>query len=155
MAPEGKIQQTQFQIELELIDKLQFNVKFDLPEIPELLMDEPPVFGGSGLGPNASRLIAAGVSNCLSASMAFCLRKTKADLKGLRTVARGTIGREEGLLRLQKLDIKLYPKFGTEEDLPKFERCKGLFEKYCIVTESIRKGLPVNIDVVPEFDKSQ
>ena len=151
MSAEEKVQQTQFLIELELIDKLQFNVKFDLPEASDLLMDEPPVFGGSGLGPNASRIIAAGVSNCLSASLAFCLRKAKADLKGLRTIAQGTIGREEGLLRLQKLDVKLYPKFGTENDLDKLERCKGLFEKYCIVTESIRKGLPVNIEVVPEI----
>ncbi|WP_455392291.1 OsmC family protein [[Eubacterium] cellulosolvens] len=155
MSVEEKVQQTTFKIELELIDKLQFNVKFDLPEASELLMDEPPVFGGSGLGPNASRAIAAGVSNCLSASLAFCLRKTRADLKGMKTVAHGTVGREEGLLRLQKIDVKIYPKLGSEEDLDKLERCRGLFEKYCIVTESIRRGLPVNIEVVHEIDKLQ
>jgi len=148
-----KVQQTQFKIELELIDKLQFNVKFDLPDASDLVMDEPPIFGGDGLGPNASRAIVAGVSNCLSESLTFCLRKTRADLKGMKTIAQGTIGREEGLLRLQKLDVKLYPKFGTEEDLDKLERCKGLFEKYCIVTDSIHRGLPVNIEVVPEIDK--
>ena len=153
MSAEEKVQQTQFIIELELIDKLQFNVKFDLPEAADLLMDEPPVFGGSGLGPNASRAIAAGVGNCLSASLAFCLRKVRADLKGMKTIAQGTVGREEGVLRLQKIDIKIYPKLGAEDDLDKFERCKGLFEKYCIVTESIRKGLPVTIEVVPEIDK--
>ena len=40
----------------------------------------------------------------------------------------------------------------TEDDLDKLKRCKDLFEKYCIVTESIRKGLSVNVDVVPEID---
>lgn len=154
-AEEKKVQQTQFEIELELIDKLQFNVKFDLPEASDLLMDEPPVFGGSGLGPNASRAIAAGVSNCLSASLAFCLRKSRADLKGMKVIAQGTVGREEGLLRLQKIDVKICPKLGSEEDLDKLERCKGLFEKYCIVTESIRRGLPVNIEVVHEIDKNK
>ena len=151
MTAEEKVQQTKFEIELELIDKLQFNVKFDLPDASDFIMDEPPTFGGSGLGPNAARVIAAGVSNCLSASLTFCLRKARADLKGMKAIARGTVGREEGLLRLQKIDVKLYPKFSTEDDLDKLERCKGLFEKYCIVTESIRKGLPVNIDIVPEI----
>ncbi len=155
MSSEEKVQQTQFKIELELIDKLQFNVKFDLPDASDLLMDEPPVFGGSGLGPNASRAIAAGVGNCLSASLAFCLRKSRADLKGMKTIAQGTVGREEGLLRLQKIDIKIYPKLGSEEDMEKLERCKGLFEKYCIVTESIRKGLPVDIEIVHEIDKNE
>lgn len=155
MSAEEKVQQTKFEIELELIDKMQFNVKFDLPDASDLLMDEPPVFGGNGLGPNASRAIAAGVSNCLSASLAFCLGKAKADLTSMRTVATGTIGREEGVLRLQKIDVKIYPKLGSEADMDKLERCKGLFEKYCIVTESIRKGMPVDIEVISKVDKTK
>lgn len=153
MTTKEKVQQTEFKLELELIDKLQFNVKFDLPKAPDLLMDEPPDFGGDGLGPNASRAIAAGVGNCLSASLTFCLRKVRADLKGMRVVGTGTIGREDGLLRLQKIDVEIHPKFGTDDDLDKLERCKGLFEKYCIVTESVRRGLPVDIEVIPEIDK--
>jgi uncharacterized OsmC-like protein len=149
---EGKVQETKFEIELELIDKLQFNVKFDLPNTPNIVMDEPPAFGGEGLGPNAARAIAAGVANCLSASLAFCLRKTKADLKGMRALAQGTIGREEGLLRLQRIHVKIIPELGTEGDLKKLEKCRGLFEKYCIVTESLRKGLPITIDVESEVE---
>ena len=94
MADKEKVQQTQFKIELELIDKLQFKVKFDLPDAPDFTMDEPPESGGSGLGPNAARVIAAGVSNCLTASLTFCLRKSRADLKGMKVITQGTIGRE-------------------------------------------------------------
>jgi uncharacterized OsmC-like protein len=114
-------------------------------------LDEPPDLGGSGLGPNASRIIAAGVGNCLSASLVFCLRKARTDLLGMKAVATGTVGREEGRLRLQKVDVKLHPKFGSEDDLDKLERCKELFENYCIVTASIRKGLSVNVEIVPEI----
>lgn len=152
---EGKVQETCFKIELELIDKLQFNVKFDLPKAPDIIMDEPPDFGGEGLGPNAARAITAGVANCLAASLTFCLRKTKADLKGMRAVAQGTIGREEGLLRLQRIEVKILPTLGNKEDLEKLERCKNLFEKYCIVTGSLRKGLPITIDVEPELEGKQ
>ena len=96
-----KVQEVKFEIKLELIDNLQFNVKFDLPNAPDLIMDEPPMFGGEGIGPNAARLIAAGVANCLAASLTFCLRRAKADLKGMSAIVHGTIGREEGLLRLR------------------------------------------------------
>lgn len=148
---EKKVQEVKFQVELELIDNLQFNVKFDLPDAPDLMMDEPPMFGGEGIGPNAARLIAAGVGNCLAASLTFCLRRAKADLKGMNAIVHVTIGREEGLLRLQKLDLELHPRLGTEDSLEKLKKCKNLFEKYCMVTESLRRGLPMNVEVVPEI----
>jgi uncharacterized OsmC-like protein len=146
-----KVQEVKFDIELELIGNLQFNVKFDLPNAPDLIMDEPPIFGGEGIGPNAARMIAAGVGNCLAASLTFCLRRVKADLKGMNAIVHGTVGREEGVLRLQKLDLELHPRLGAATSLEKLKKCKNLFEKYCIVTESLRKGLPVNVEVVPEI----
>lgn len=146
-----KVQEVKFEIELELIDNLQFNVKFDLPNAPDLMMDEPPMFGGEGIGPNAARMIAAGVGNCLAASLTFCLRRVKADLKGMNAIVHGTVGRDGGVLRLQKLDLELHPRLGAEAGLEKLKKCKNLFEKYCIVTESLRKGLPVSVEVVPEI----
>lgn len=146
-----KVQEVKFGIELDLIDNLQFNIKFDLPNAPDLIMDEPPMFGGEGTGPNAARMIAAGVANCLAASLTFCLRRVKADLKGMNAIVHGTIGREEGLLRLQKLDLELHPRLGAKAGLEKLKKCENLFEKYCIVTESLRRGLHVNVEIVPEI----
>jgi hypothetical protein len=34
-------------------------------------------------------------------------------------------------------------------DLKRFEICRGVFEDFCIVTESIRQGIPVKVDVTP------
>lgn len=148
-----KLKDVKFKTEIKLIKDLQFNVKFDLPEANPLLMDEPPVFGGKGKGPNASRLIAAGVANCLCASLLFCLRKSRANVIDIKAEVYGTIKRnKEGKLRLNNLELKIFPKLKNKNELAKFKRCKNLFEDYCIVTESIRNGIDVKTIVLPEFD---
>ena len=148
-----KIEKMEFSLEMELIDKFQFNVKFDIPEIPDLLTDEPPVLGGEGKGPNPSRMVGTAVANCLASSLVHCLRRAKADVKGLKAEVRGNIARnDEGLLRLTNVNVVLLPKLGSVSDKAALERCERLFEKYCVVTEAIRNGLPINIEVKAEFE---
>lgn len=145
----------EFSLEMELIDKFSFNVKFDIPEMPDLITDEPIKVGGEGKGPNPSRLVGTAVANCLASSLMHCLRRAKADVKGFKAQVSGIISRnEEGLLRLKSIHVALQPRLGSESDLKAFERCKGIFEKYCIVTDSIRAGLPVDIEVEPEIEES-
>jgi len=35
----------------------------------------------------------------------------------------------------------------AEEDRKKLERCVELFEDFCIVSESVREGIPITVDV--------
>jgi uncharacterized OsmC-like protein len=151
--PKEKIQKMEFSLEMELIDNFQFKVKYDLPEMPDLITDEPPKIGGEGKGPNPSRLIGTAVANCLSSSLVHCLRRAKADVKGIKAEVTGYIERnDEGLLRLTKIDVTILPKFGSSADENLLNRCKDIFEKYCIVTESIRNGLPVNVEIDAEYE---
>lgn len=148
-----KIEKMEFNIELEMIDKFQFNVKFDHPEIPELITDEPISLGGEGKGPNPSRLIGTAVANCLCSSLIHCLRRARADVKGIKAEVKGFILRNEnGRLRMHNVDVILHPKLGRDDDKKILERCKSIFEDYCIVTESIRSGLPINVEVEPVFE---
>lgn len=51
-----------------------------------------------------------------------------------------------GRLRIEGIDVALTPCFaGTNE--AGFERCKAMYEDFCIVTESVRHGIPVNVHV--------
>ncbi len=136
-----------FQFEMEWVDHLAFNVKWDFYDSPDLFMDEPPGMGGSGKGPNAARMIVAGVANCLSASLVFCLEKSRVDVKGMRIRCHGELTRNErGRLRLTSMRIE--PVIDMPgKDMKRLDRCLGMFEDFCVVTESVRNGIPVDINV--------
>jgi organic hydroperoxide reductase OsmC/OhrA len=146
---EGKIQETTAKLTLTWQKDLAFTVNFDIPTIPPLEVDEPPQ-QGSGKGPNASRLLGAAIGNCLSSSLAFCLARSKIELKTLRTEVEVKIVRnEQGHLRVNRMKVDIYPALKSPEDNGRSERCLQIFQDYCIVTESVRKGIPVEVNVKP------
>jgi uncharacterized OsmC-like protein len=53
---------------------------------------------------------------------------------------------EKGLLRIGKLDVRLMVEL-ADGQYDRINRCLDLFEDYCIVTASVRKGIPVNVVV--------
>ena len=139
---------TSFTITLEQQDGFDFRVKFDWPDNPDLLLDEPEPLGKRH-GPNAARLVAAAVGNCLSASLVFCLSsKFKQNPGPLRASVTGRLARNErGRIRIGGLSVRIE----LAEDasaLQHLDRCMAQFEDFCVVTESIRHGIPVDVEVV-------
>lgn len=136
-----------FTFEMEQLEDFAFRVKFDLPDVPELVLDEPAPLG-RGLGPNAARLIAAGVANCLSSSLLFCMRKFKQTPGRLRAEVTGELQRNErGRVRIKRFDVAL--RLSTPAaSIGHFDRCLAQFEDFCIVTESVRRGIPVGVRVL-------
>jgi uncharacterized OsmC-like protein len=140
-----------FTVTLALRDGYRFAVDFGQPGVPELLTDEAPPLGG-GSGPNPARLLATAVGNCLAASALFCLRKARIEVSGFAVRVDGTLTRNErGRLRVGPLRVTLEPRV-RPEDRGRIGRCLELFEDFCIVTESVRKGLDVTVDVQPSGD---
>jgi len=139
---------TAFTITLQQEEGFDFRVKFDWPDNPDLLLDEPEPLGHRH-GPNAARLVAAAVGNCLCASLLFCLRtKFKQNPGPLRATVTGQLARNErGRIRFGGLGVRIQ----LAEDasaLQHLERCMAQFEDFCVVTESIRRGIPVSVEVV-------
>lgn len=136
-----------FTLELEQLHDYEFRVKFDWPQVDVLLLDEPAPLGGSA-GPNAARLIGAAVANCLSSSLLFCMRKFKQTPGPLRAEVKGELTRnEKGRVRIGRYDvtIRLADEAGA---IQHFDRCLAQFEDYCVVTESVRHGIPVGVRVL-------
>ncbi|MFX1364051.1 MAG: OsmC family protein [Promethearchaeota archaeon] len=107
------------------------------------------------LGPNPSRMVALGVLGCMSASFIFCLKKRNFKVEDFKGEAEVTITRnEKGFLRIRKIDVKIEPKIGNPEALKRAKQCLkqvkdgySFFEQYCIVTQSIRSGIEVNVNI--------
>ena len=139
-------EENRFSLSLEHIADYEFEARFDWEMVEPLLLDEPEPLGGRK-GPNAARLIGAAVANCLSASLLFCLEKAKQRVESIGTDVAGTVRRNErGRWRLAQLDvhIRLDVQAGQPE---RVKRCLDLFEDYCVVTPSVRKGVQVNVRV--------
>lgn len=145
---EEKIQELSRSVSLTLRHDLAFLVSFDNSKMAIINTDESPESGGSGEGPDASRLLAAAIGNCLSASLAFCLKKSRIELKDLKTKVEVKIARnEKGHLRVKQMKVKMHPEFKFSDDANRTERCKQIFQDYCIVTEAVRQGIPVEVNV--------
>ena len=137
---------SEFSISMEQIADFEFRVKFDGLHHPHLLMDEPPPLGHDA-GPAAARVLAAAIGNCLSASFLFCSRRAGLVVGKIHTDVRVQIVRNEARrLRIGKVYVVVDPSL-DEAEAEKSARCAAIFEDYCTVTQSIRKGIPVNVTV--------
>ncbi|MBM3790311.1 MAG: OsmC family protein [Acidobacteria bacterium] len=135
-----------FTVHMEQVRDFEFRVKFDKEEFAELRMDEPAPLG-SDSAPNASRILAAAVGNCLSASLLFCLRKSHAEVRSIRTDVQVELSRnEQGKLRIGRIAVAIEPEMAAA-DAAKLERCRELFEDFCVVTQSVRQGIDVRVQV--------
>lgn len=134
---------------LEQRERFQFDVTFDNDSWPVLRLDEPQPLGDD-LAPNASRVLGAAIGNCLAASLLFCLQKSRVPVAGLKAEVRGETARnEKGRIRIGGVSVVLRP---TLDGVPteRMARCVELFEDFCVVTQSVRDGINVQVTVEPE-----
>jgi organic hydroperoxide reductase OsmC/OhrA len=142
MSEEGR-----FTIRLEQQEGFRINVKFDWKRAPDLLMDEPPPLGEQA-GPNASRMLAAAAANCLSASLLFCVFKEDPPPDCLHAEATCIMVRnDKKRLRVGGIEVRLIVSDAVKNN-PRFARCKDLFEDFCVVSASIRQGIPMTVLVL-------
>ena len=140
----SKEKEKTFKVSMERKEGFQFSVDFGLDGVDNLLMDETdPV--GDGKGPDASNILAAAMGNCLTASLLFCLEKGRAEVGDVRTEAKGVMRRnEEGRWRIVEFIVDIYPEI-DEKFESQFKRCLDVFEDYCIVSQSVRQGIPTKV----------
>jgi len=133
------------EVALTRTEGYRFAVQFDDEAKTLMYMDEPPPLG-KGNGPNASRVLAASVANCLSASLLFCLSKVHVEVSEIVTKARPISARnEQGYWRIKEIFVDINVKVKGEE--AGIKRCLDIFENYCVVTGSVRKGIDVHVNV--------
>jgi len=142
------MEDNEISVSMELVKDYEFKVTFD-GNFAELIMDEPPPLG-AGNGPNATTVISAAFGNCLSASLLFCLHKIRVKPTALKTIV------TTRMVRNEKKRLRVGPSHVTialgldSEGRDRLGRCLDLFEEYCIVTQSVRGGIDVSVEVQDE-----
>lgn len=124
-----------------------FRISFEGAGLDALHTDESAPLG-EGAGPNPTHLLLAGVANCLSASLLFALRKFKNAPGPIRTEIVARKARNDaGRWRIPRAEVAIRlsePAAALEH----FERVLAQFEEFCIVTQSVREGMQVDVRIV-------
>jgi organic hydroperoxide reductase OsmC/OhrA len=136
-----------FTIELHQQADYRFEVGFQSAHAAALTTDAAPPLGAAS-GPNSEELLLAAVGNCLSASLLFSLRKFKNEPGPMHTRAQATLVRNpQGRLRVGGIEVEI--KLGVPAaGLKMLDRSLAQFEDFCVVTQSVRAGIPVEVRVV-------
>ena len=133
---------------IELVKDMIFSCDMGEMKVRDCYIDETHQKEADMWGPNPVKLLASAILGCLSASYIFCLQKKKLSLNDYKAEAEAIISRnEKGFLRVKEINVKLIPKTDNPDVIKRMEQCKKMFEQYCTVTESVREGIQVNVDI--------
>ncbi len=137
---------SQFQICIDQVDAYEFRVKFDKEHHTPINLDEPAPLGKDAY-PNAARMLAAAIGNCLSASLLFASRRPGLQLGHIHTTVNVEIVKNENRrLRIGKIKVEIDAGI-QPQDLEKARAVAAVFEDFCTVTESVRAGIQVETSI--------
>ena len=130
---------------------LSFDAK--VRHFPPLITDEPPEFHGDDTGPSSIDYLLIAIGACQGTSFGFAIDKYDAKVKNIEIEVKGdmhhidrhgNLDKDKGLLRILGADVTfaIEPEDYSEENLENIDMAFRAFKKYCVVTESVRRGIP-------------
>ena len=132
-------------VELSQRQDYRFDIVFG-DAMPVLTSDEPAPLG-TGLGPSPVQMLCAAVGNCLSDSLLFAFRKFKQEPSPIQCVVTAEVGRN-GDNRLRVLHMSAQIRMGVlAASLEQVDHVLAQFEEFCTVTQSVRQGIPITVEV--------
>ena len=132
-------------VELSQRHDYRFDIAFG-DEMPLLTSDEPAPLG-TGLGPSPVQMLCAAVGNCLSDSLLFACRKFKQLPEPIQCAVTAEVGRNsDNRLRVLRMNAQI--RLGVlAASLEQLDRVLAQFEEFCTVTQSVREGIPISVEV--------
>lgn len=133
---------------LSLEREMIFKCELGEMKVKDCYIDEEHDVEASMWGPNPSRMLGMAILGCLSASFIFCLKKKNLSLNDLNADAEVSIARnEKGFWRVKKIDVMIKMDIEDPETRKRADQCKKMFEQYCIVTQAVREGIDVGVNL--------
>ena len=120
-------------------------------EYPPLDVDEPAQFHGDDRGPSSLEYLCVGIGGCMGTSLVYCLKRFKATFSELKVEAAAEIHHvpPNRMLRVTALhvDFHITPDPQTPDNIENIQECYEHFAKYCVVTQSVKQGIPFDIQL--------
>jgi len=143
----GRIRMDEVPPEVEVKWVEGFKLKVKVKDFPEILLDEPPEMGGADTGPCPVSLFAASIASCLLASYLYCAKKARVKLKEAHATAKAETEWEKGGIRIKRVHVKIELKPAGSVSEKRAKLCSKVFRQFCIVTESVMRGVPVEVEI--------
>ncbi len=131
-----------FEAELNWVKNFLFEVTVN--GFPKFFMDElDPV--GEDSAPNPADYLLVSVGGCVASSFIYSALKFSIPIKVLRVKVRGKYTRKKGMVRIGEINVELQVDVADGNTAENLEPCLNVFRKYCVISESLREGIPINI----------
>ncbi len=129
---------------MELTGAYEFRVRVDGENAHEFVSGEGPPLGAPGTT-SAGEMLGASVATCLASSFLFCAQKAHVRIEKLGADVHVAMARNaQGRVRIRSVSVALDANAPAEQH-ERIARCREIFEEYCVVTESVRAGIPVDV----------
>ncbi len=133
---------------IKLEEQMIFRCDLGSMEVKDCYIDETHKEEVDMLGPNPSRMLGMAILGCLSASFIFCLKKRELSLDELKAEAEVIIAKnQKGFWRVKTINVNIDTVITDPNARKRADQCKKMFEQYCVVTQAVRDGIDVNVDV--------
>lgn len=135
-------------VNLKLEEQMLFKCDLGQNKMHNIYIDERQRKETDKIGTSPAKLLGLSLLGCLAASFEFCLRKRDFSIKDLDGTAEVIIARnEKGFWRVKKIDIDIIPLVDDPKMRKRADQCKKFYEQFCIISESLRKGFEVNVNL--------
>jgi uncharacterized OsmC-like protein len=136
----------EYSIKIKRIEGYKFEIDFNLDKAEKVIVDEDPP-QGKNEGGDPSRMLAASIAHCTMSSLLFCMEKSRGTVDEMGATAFISFGRDENKrLRITGIDLDIDVKV-PDADKTKLQRCIPIFEDFCTVTQSVRKGIDIKTEI--------
>ena len=124
-------------------------VRLSADGLPDLETDAAPAHGGPGDAWSPGALLVAAAADCFSLAFRIGAASSRLSFAKLECSAEGTIDRAPGGARLTALRIRAELELGAGERVERAERLLRKAERNCLITNSLRAPVELELQVRP------
>lgn len=124
-------------------------------------LDEPEDFHGTDTGPSSAEYLGTSIGGCLGTSFAYCAKHVDLPIDAIKVTVDVELHHEDGdassgkgPLRIVGIKADMAVTLQNDEDADVLDLCIESFKKYCVVTQSVIRGIPVDVKITKEARKA-